>query len=116
MNNTETEQVRSLLEQNHEFPTSYRLRLILRNLPTATTGVLVELEAAGISLSAPMTTPRLSQKGTYLPLGLTFNARDADHVVEVCQLLRGVDEVILCPQKTPVKIFRYETTSPDQLI
>ena len=96
MNNTETEQVRTLLEQNHEFPTSYRLRIILRNLPTATTRVVAELEAAGISLSAPMTTPRPSKKGTYLSLGLTFNARGADHVLEVYQLLRGVDEVIMC--------------------
>ena len=96
MNNTETEQVRALLEQNHEFPTSYRLRLILRNVPTATTRVVAELEAAGISLSAPMTASRVSQKGTYLSLGLTFNASDADNVLEVCQLLRGVDEVIMC--------------------
>ena len=96
MNNTETEQARALLEQNHEFPTSYRLRIILRNSPTATTRVVAELEAAGISLSAPMTTPRPSKKGTYLSLGLTFNARDADHVLEVYQLLRGVDEVIMC--------------------
>ncbi|MBM63638.1 MAG: hypothetical protein CL484_11900 [Acidobacteria bacterium] len=96
MNNTETEQIRALLEQNHEFPTNYRLRIILRNLPTATTRVVAELEAAGISLSAPMTAPRPSQKGNYLSLGLTFSARDADHVLEVYQLLRGVDEVIMC--------------------
>lgn len=90
------QKARALLEQTHEFPTNYRIRVIVHNLPTITTRIVATLEASGTPLTEPLSTPRSSREGTYLSLGLTFDARDADHVLEVYQLVRGVDNVIMC--------------------
>ena len=90
------EKARTLLEQTHEFPTSYRIRVIVHNLPTITTRIVATLEASGTPLTEPLSTPRSSREGTYLSLGLTFDARDADHILEIYQLVRGVDNVIMC--------------------
>ena len=89
-------QARALLEQTHEFPASYRMRVIVRNLPTVSVRIVALLEASGIPLTEPLITRRPSREGTYLALGLTFNARDADHVLEVYELVREIDDVIMC--------------------
>lgn len=90
------EQARALLEHTHEFPATYRIRVIVRNLPTISVRIIAVLEASGIPLTEPLVTRRPSREGTYLALGLTFNARDADHVLEVYELIRGIDDVIMC--------------------
>ena len=90
------EQARALLGHTHEFPATYRIRVIVRNLPTISVRIIAVLEASGIPLTEPLVTRRPSREGTYLALGLTFNARDADHVLEVYELIRGIDDVIMC--------------------
>ena len=90
------EQARALLEHTHEFPAIYRMRVIVRNLPTISVRIVAVLEASGVPLTEPLVTRRPSREGTYLALGLTFNAKDADHVLEVYELIRGIDDVIMC--------------------
>jgi putative lipoic acid-binding regulatory protein len=58
--------------------------------------IVAVLEASGVPLTEPLVTRRPSREGTYLALGLTFNAKDADHVLEVYELIRGIDDVIMC--------------------
>lgn len=79
-----------LLEQSHTFPGPYRFRAVVR--AGATAGVVSAISAAASSVSEVEEAP--SRKGTYVSVRVLAEVDSAEQVMEVYEVLSGLDEVL----------------------
>jgi putative lipoic acid-binding regulatory protein len=82
-----------LLRNHHEFPGPFEFRVVVR--PGATTStVSAMIAAAGSEARAVDVGERRSRQGNYVALHVKIHVEAAEHVLDVYEVLSGLEHVL----------------------
>lgn len=83
----------TLLRNHHEFPGAFEFRAVV--MPHATAAVVGAIvAAAGEGSRAEDVSERRSRNGNYVAVRVRIHVIDAERVLDVWEVLRGVDGVL----------------------
>ena len=88
---TERASARDLLEAQHDFPGPFEFRLVVQ--PEARASVVTAI--AAVVAAVGTVSQRESKKGTYLSIRVEAQVDSADQVLDVWEVLKGLDGVIM---------------------
>lgn len=86
----EREATLELLQSTHSFPGSFRFRAVVRS--GATAGVVSAIAAATAGVAEVEEAP--SRKGNYVSVRVVAEVDSAEQVMDVYEVLGGLDEVL----------------------
>lgn len=83
----------ALLRKQHEFPGPFEFRVVVRPTNAGTT-LSAMAAAAGLEAKVESVTERRSRLGNYVALHVCIHVREAETVLDVYEVLRGIDGVL----------------------
>jgi putative lipoic acid-binding regulatory protein len=84
------DEARDLLLSQHTFPGPFEFRVVVRS--TATSTAISAIAAGGVKIEE--VGERKSDRGSYIALHVKTHVDSADDVLDVWEVLRGVDGVV----------------------
>jgi putative lipoic acid-binding regulatory protein len=84
------DEARDLLLAQHTFPGPFEFRVVVR--PVAASTAISAIAAGGVRIEH--VGERRSDKGSYIALHVKAHAESADDVLDVWEVLKGVDGVV----------------------
>ncbi|MCO4772003.1 MAG: DUF493 domain-containing protein [Deltaproteobacteria bacterium] len=87
--------LRSLLEDQHEFPCDYSFKVICRNTPGTQESIVAGVrDRTGLALALAKDGMKASRKGNYVSLTLNVRANLSQDVLDIYACLRTFDSVL----------------------
>ena len=89
----ERDRALALLRDQHEFPGEFSFRVVVHP-PSRSTILSAVVAAVGEGGTLVRVSERASRKGTYIALHIRVQVDDAETVLDVYEVLKGVDGIL----------------------